>query len=146
MEMVIFDQVILMPTLSICGNWFLNLAPWSFCMDCKTISKWSFWCWPIMQKPFLMLIIKMPSGNLITEIRSHPYLNFSKLILLCKPRTQKGIKYYWHHTQNLFWQNSNQLFLRPLCRAPCGQNQTKFRIQCSIKFLASLCRKWWGRN
>ena len=125
MQMVIFDQNILMPTLSTCSNWSLNLTPWSFCIVCKTRSKWSFWGWPTLQKPSQLLIIKIQSDNLLTRTRSNPLLNFSKQFSFCKPMPQGGVKEYWHHTHVLFWQNLNQMFLRALCRTRCGQNQSQ---------------------
>ena len=130
--MVIFDQVNLMPTLSISGNKFLNLAPWYYCMDCKTMSRWSTWCWLTMQKVCQMILIKVQSGNVLTEIRSHPHLIFSKQFLFCKPKPLWGVKHYWHSTQILVWQNSIKSFMRPFGRAHCGQNPSKIRIQCAI--------------
>ena len=134
--MVIFDQVNLMPTLSISGNWFLNLAPWSFCILCKTISRWSTWYWPTMQKVCQVILIKEQSGNVLTETRSTHFGIFSKQTPLCKPRPPRGVKYYWHSTQILLWQNSQTLFMRPFGRPHCGQNSSKNRIQCHIQFLA----------
>ena len=134
MEMVIFDQVILIPTLGICGNYFLNQASWSFCIVCKTISKWSFWCWPTMQRHFQMLKIKRQSDNLLTDLRSPHNWNFTKQGPLCKPMPQRGVKYYWHHTHEIFWQNSNQKLLQPFHQTGGGQNQIQTSIQCCIDF------------
>ena len=70
MIMVNFDIIIMMPCLSIHTKLFLNQTSLSFCMDCKNISKWSFWCLPTMQKCSQILILKMQSGNLKTEVQS----------------------------------------------------------------------------
>ena len=69
-QMVNFDQIILMPTLSINANPFLNQTFWSFCIICKNTSWWSLWILPTMQKHFPMRIIRIQSGNLLTETRS----------------------------------------------------------------------------
>ena len=123
--MVISGIIIMMPTLGINSSSFLSKAPWYFCIICKTISKWSFWCWLIMQEPFHVLIIKVQSGKVLTELRSHPHVIFSKQAPLCKPRPPRGVKYYWHSTQILLWQNSKIFSLRPFHQTCCGQDQTK---------------------
>ena len=110
LQMVKFDQVHLMPTLSISSNKILNLAPWYFCTLCKTISRWSFWSWPIMQRPSHLILIKAQSGNIISEYRSPHFVIFSKTFSSCKPRPLVGVLYYGRITQFLVCQNLKIFF------------------------------------
>ena len=120
--MVIFDQINLMPTLSIGGNKFLNLAPWYFCILGKTISRWSTWSWPIMQKYSQMILIKVQSGNLITETRSTPKMQFHKLTVFGKQKILRGVIYFGHLTQILVLPNSKMWFMRPFDQTLGMQN------------------------
>ena len=121
--MVIFDQNIMMPTLGINANTLLNQAPGSFCMDCKTTSKWSLWCWPILQKHSQMLIIKMQSGNLQAEIRSN---------------SQNGIS-----QTNCFWQTKNT----QRCLVIWAPHPIFSLAKFNQKILAAISsNRWWAES
>ena len=123
LQMVKFDQVNLMPTLSISSHQFPNLAPWYFCILGKIISRWSFWSWPIMQRPSQLILIKAQSGNVISELRSPSFGILSKSFSFCKQRALVCVIYYGRLTQFLVCQNLKINFLRPYDQAPCRQRR-----------------------
>ena len=133
-HMVISGIIILMPTLGINSSSFLNLAPWCFCILCKTISRWAFWSWPIMQKHFQLILIRVQSGNLLTEIRSTHFGNFSKWFLFCKPRPLVCFKYYWPHPQILVWTNSSESFIQPFYQAHVVHFASKMESYVTFNF------------
>ena len=113
LQMVKFDQVDLMTTLGISSNQILNLASWFSCILCKTISRWLFWYWQILQEQDLVILIKEQSGNLISDLRSPHFVIFSKTFSFCKQMTLVCVIYYGRLTQFLVCQNLKINFMRP---------------------------------
>ena len=70
MVMVISDFIIMMPTLSININSFLNQTFLSFCLVSKNTWKWTFWCLPNLQICFQIILTSIQSLNVSTETRS----------------------------------------------------------------------------
>ena len=85
-QMVIFDQVNLMPTLSPCGYSFLNQASKSFCSDLKNTWKWVTWYLLTLLIHLQMLTLKIQSQNVLSDLRSPNFGILIKPTPFCKPR------------------------------------------------------------
>ena len=98
MQMVIFDFCIMRLTWSTNGNQTLNQTFWTFCMVGKKTSRWSVWNWPILQKYYKLLIIRMQSGHLQAKTRSISKLKFHKSPLFGKLKILGDSMWVGHHS------------------------------------------------
>ena len=92
MVMVIFDFIIMMPTLSINSISFLNQTFLTLCLVSKNTWKWTFWCLPNLQLCLQFVLTSIQSGNVQTETRSPPNWISIKPLSLSKPEPPSDAK------------------------------------------------------
>ena len=123
--MVIFDFIIMMPTLSINSISFLNQTFLTLCLVSKITWRCTYWCLPKLQRCFQMILTSTQSGNVQTEIRSPQIGNSTKSISLSKPEPLSEVKEHYKHTHQGFCPISKFHLLRPFSQTPCVHQITK---------------------